>query len=340
MDLHAFVALPAASAREFDCAAIYAEYVKPSLEDAGFTVTFASALSSEDARAVRFEKLLLADLVVVDLSLDDTDVWYELGLRHALLARGVVLIDCASTARSVVSADSAVKLHYHLRDGRPDAEQLLADRQTLARLALRNAAPWQGRPGKLAQPLRQVFLFSGHMIDATERPTPRFPADKEEIAAAAIAAQVDALGMGAKDLAICGGACGGDLLFAEAALRRACPVHLYLQFDEADFVHASVAFAGPGWVDRYRRVRDHPLTRVHIQPQELGPLDGRMNAYVRNNLWQLCTALVQGAQTMRFIALWNGEGGAGPGGTQNMVETVRRYAGQVSVLDTRALFGL
>jgi len=61
---------------------------------------------------------------------------------------------------------------------------------------------------------RRVFLFSGHMIDAPNRSTPRFPADKEPIAAAAIVAELDRLGAGPDDLGICGGACGGDLLFA------------------------------------------------------------------------------------------------------------------------------
>ena len=67
---------------------------------------------------------------------------------------------------------------------------------------------------------RQVFLFSGHMIDAPDRKDPRFPSDKEPIAATAIAAKLDALGAGPDDLAFCGGACGGDLLFAEACLAR------------------------------------------------------------------------------------------------------------------------
>ena len=69
-------------------------------------------------------------------------------------------------------------------------------------------------------PPRKVALFSGHMIDAPDRPKPRFPADKEPIAARAIAAALADLDIGPQDLSICGGACGGDLLFAEAALAR------------------------------------------------------------------------------------------------------------------------
>ncbi|MBK9026556.1 MAG: tetratricopeptide repeat protein [Propionivibrio sp.] len=194
-------------------------------------------------------------------------------------------------------------------------------------------APWQAR---------RVFLFSGHMIDTLDRAEPRFPASQENTAAAAIAAKLDELGMGEggeQDLAICGGACGGDTLFAEAALRRGCRVHLHLQFIEADFLQASVAFAGESWIDRYYAIKEHALARIRLQLDELGPPQGS-NPYVRNNLWQLYTALAHGVDKVRFVGLWNGEGGSGPGGTQNMVETVRRYAGRVSIIDTRQLFGL
>lgn len=187
---------------------------------------------------------------------------------------------------------------------------------------------------------RRVFLFSGHMIDAPDRTEPRFPADREALAAAAIDAKLDELGVSADDLAICGGACGGDILFAEAALRRACPVQLHLQYREPDFLRASVAFAGPGWVDRYYAIRDHALTTVRIQTELLGPPPADRNPYERNNLWQLYTALAHGAEAVRFVALWDGAGGAAPGGTQHMVEQVRAHAGRVHIIDTRALFGL
>jgi hypothetical protein len=59
---------------------------------------------------------------------------------------------------------------------------------------------------------RQVILFSGHMIDALDRPRPRFPIDKEDIAAQEIADSLDALGAGAEDLAICQAAAGAPSL--------------------------------------------------------------------------------------------------------------------------------
>ena len=185
---------------------------------------------------------------------------------------------------------------------------------------------------------RRIFLFSGHMIDAPGRTDPRFPADKATLAGQAIDAKLSELGMGTEDLAICGGACGGDTLFAEAALKRGCRLHLHLQFPEPDFLQASVAFAGDAWVDRYYAVRDNPLTTILVQPEELGPLPRGVDPYERNNQWQLYTALAQGPGRVHFIALWNGGGGSGPGGTQHMVETVRHHAGRVSILDTRQLF--
>jgi hypothetical protein len=103
------------------------------------------------------------------------------------------------------------------------------------------------------------------MIDAPDRATPRFPADKEAIAADALGGEFDALGTGTDDLAICGGACGGDTLFAEAALARSCRVQLHLQFCEPDFLRASVAFAGERWVERFHALKANPLTSIHVR---------------------------------------------------------------------------
>lgn len=75
---------------------------------------------------------------------------------------------------------------------------------------------------------RKVLLFSGHMIDAPMREEPRFPQEKEPLAADAIMRTLARIAAGPEDLAICGGACGGDLLFAEAALARGVKLELYI----------------------------------------------------------------------------------------------------------------
>ena len=73
-------------------------------------------------------------------------------------------------------------------------------------------------PNKQHSP-RRVVLFSGHTIDGPDREKPRFPPDKKAIAARALRALADLM-PARMNLGICGGACGGDLLFAEGALAQ------------------------------------------------------------------------------------------------------------------------
>ena len=185
---------------------------------------------------------------------------------------------------------------------------------------------------------RAVFLFSGHMIDAPGRANPRFPPNKSDLAAAAIAAQLDQLQAGSADLALCGGACGGDLLFADECLKRGMKLEIRIPFAEPEFISKSVSFAGPEWCALFARVKKHPRTQLFIMPDELGPLPPGVNPYARNNLWQLESALTWGAEKLRFICLWNRQTSDGPGGTEQIYDAVRQYTEEVYVLDTTKLW--
>jgi hypothetical protein len=55
-------------------------------------------------------------------------------------------------------------------------------------------------------------------------------------------------------------------------------------------------------------------------------------------LWLLYTTLAWGTDKARFICLWNGGGGDGPGGTEHMYKEVKEQTGQVTWLDTRKLW--
>ena len=193
------------------------------------------------------------------------------------------------------------------------------------------------RPNENREP-RRVFLFSGHMIDGPARPQPRFPADKEDIARRAIEEKVDELSMGPNDLAMCGGACGGDLLFAEAAIARGARLEIRIPFDEPIFLERSVTYAGNHWRDRFYAVKSLEETRALVMPEELGPSANDMSPYARNNLWQLEAALAFGPRKVHFICLWNREKGDGPGGTQHMYDSVEKVFGQCHVLDTTKLW--
>ena len=183
---------------------------------------------------------------------------------------------------------------------------------------------------------RKVALFSGHMIDAPGRKTPRFPPDKEAVAAAAIAGALDELGLAAGDLAICGAACGGDLQFAEAALARAASLEFYIPFDEATFLKKSVDFAGADWRARYFAAKARAT--LHVMPDELGPTAEGADPYERNNLWMLDAAARFGSDKTALVVLWNGERGDGPGGAKHMMDIVQEKGGRAIWLDTRKLW--
>lgn len=184
---------------------------------------------------------------------------------------------------------------------------------------------------------RKAVLFSGHMIDAPGREKPRFPPDKEPIAARAIASALADLDVGPGDLSICGGACGGDLLFAEAALARGARLELYIPFEEPAFLEKSVDFAGGDWRARFFAAKARDV--LFVAPRELGPPQEGEDPYERNNRWMMDAALRFGADKVDFVCLWNGEGGDGPGGTKHMMEEVRQRGGRAQWLDTTKLWG-
>ncbi len=191
-----------------------------------------------------------------------------------------------------------------------------------------NPADWQPR---------QVLLFSGHMIDAPNRNPPRFPAEKAPLVAERIVQTLDELQIGSVDLALTQGACGGDILFAEACL--SCGVHLQLlqPFAEVQFIENSVTPAADDWLNRYRSITTTIQQPPLAAPTELGELPPNMNPYERCNLWLLDTALAYGPEKLTFICLWDGGGGDGPGGTAHMLEEVKKRQGRVVWLDTREI---
>jgi tetratricopeptide (TPR) repeat protein len=186
------------------------------------------------------------------------------------------------------------------------------------------------------QPQR-VFLFSGHMIDEPDRPSPRFPPDMETLVEHAIDQKLGELEITPADLAISGGACGGDLLFIHACLRRGVRVEIRLPFEEAQFLQTSITFAGEKWSRRFREAKANPLASVINMPERLGSVPDNVNPHARNNRWLLSAALAYGPEKVQFISLWDGKAGDGPGGTKDMVKNVRDHLGDVHVIDAAAI---
>jgi hypothetical protein len=196
------------------------------------------------------------------------------------------------------------------------------------------------------RPETHVLLFTGHRIDAPDRATPRFPADREGIARDAIKAAIEAerARVSGALLGMAGGASGGDLLFHEVCREQGIETRLYLAIPASDYIRASVEVPGaPQWVDRFRAVEHRCPTRILCRDGELPKWLHDKPGYgvwQRNNLWTLHNALAHGGRNVTLIALWNGQAGDGPGGTQDMVQQAKARGAKVVVLDTVHLFGL
>jgi hypothetical protein len=182
------------------------------------------------------------------------------------------------------------------------------------------------------------LLFTGHMIDQPTRATPRFPASKEE----AVREQIKEKVLAEKSqvtgplLGIAGGACGGDILFHEVCAELKIPSEMYLALPKDKFAVESVSFAGANWMERYYKlIRDVPnpiLADSKEMPKWLQKKEN-YTIWERNNLWLLYSSLVNGGLNMTLIAVWDGKGGDGPGGTQHMVETAKAKGAKVIVID-------
>jgi tetratricopeptide (TPR) repeat protein len=81
-----------------------------------------------------FQELLLADMVLADLSIDNANAFYELGIRHALRKRGIVHIQ-AGRAYMPFDIFNVRTLPYHITDeGIPDPAFLEKDILAIARM--------------------------------------------------------------------------------------------------------------------------------------------------------------------------------------------------------------
>src|ERR1044072_212639 len=89
----AFMVRPFGERRGIDFDRVEKELIDPVLSDLGIegrtTLPIARA---GNIRTDMFERLLLADLVIADISIHNANVYYELGIRHGLRPRTTILI--------------------------------------------------------------------------------------------------------------------------------------------------------------------------------------------------------------------------------------------------------
>jgi hypothetical protein len=201
-----------------------------------------------------------------------------------------------------------------------------------------------------------VFLFTGHQIDTPDRPSPpRFPANCEPIARAKIKEVLEAelAVLKGRTVGIAGGASGSDILFHEVCAEVGITTDVYLALPANAFINESVAPAGGNWMTRFRTLMAKQEEQAKKAKQELRPplaenekmpiwLQAKENYSIwqRNNLWMLYNALHRGGRNTTLIALWDGGGDDGPGGTKDMITQARALGARTIIIDTRKEFGL
>ncbi len=222
--------------------------------------------------------------------------------------------------------------------------------------------PTPGDKAAAAPQHKRVLLFAGHMIDAPEREHPRFPADKEQAGREKIK-EVIVKEMNSGAGVACGyagGASGGDILFHEVCAELGIPTRFYLAIPPQRFVTTSVQKAGTKWVERFWKLyNEHHAqkqARVLNEAADVNDESEYLPAWLRpkpnygvwqrNNLWILFNALNEGCDpktgdpNITLIALWDGAGGDGPGGTGDLVRKVEDLGARCEIIKTKELFGL
>jgi hypothetical protein len=270
---------------------------------------------------------------------EQTDIWAE-------ISRADLIFLTSNRTNRVVQA------YQRALANAPDFAKDAARRQILlyqglgilkenTQAALDNLAA-ADQEAKPPQAPPHVILFTGHRIDAPARATPRFPAAKEAEARAMIldaVAQIKARADG--DLSgLSGGASGGDILFHEVCEELGIPSQMYLVLPKHDYIKASVADSGAGWVARFNRLYQKLKPKILSDSDRLPRwLRGKKdyNIWQRSNLWMLHSALHISQEHLTLIALWNGIAGDGPGGTDDMVRRAIDRGATFIHLDARKL---
>ncbi len=186
-------------------------------------------------------------------------------------------------------------------------------------------------------PTRAAYLFAGVMVDRADSERERLPPAKVTAAGEAIEHAIDDLGALPGDRAVAGGACGGDLLFAAAVLRRGLTLDVLIPFDVTESLKRSVEFAGQEWVTRFYETIEHPKSTLHSLPEATGPTPEEADPFERVNRWLVHYARAKDPHQLNLIALWDGRAGRGPGGTQDLYDRAKDFATAVRVIDPTGL---
>ncbi len=179
-------------------------------------------------------------------------------------------------------------------------------------------------------PYRRVVLSSGHMIDAVDRPSPRFPACLEPAVAHKIEAVLDSWDIGPADLLLLGGARGSDILFAESGHCRGSHIEIILASPPEVFEQTSVALPRSIWSQRFRYLLKHyPYSVSRAEGNDALP-----NEFARANqaLLRRAEELAPPAE-LRVALVWDEQPTGGPGGTGEFAELAAALDAPLAIIN-------
>jgi class 3 adenylate cyclase len=176
-----------------------------------------------------------------------------------------------------------------------------------------------------------VVAFTGHMVDRPTRSNPRFPPQAEPLVAKRIAEELERLGAA---IGYASAACGGDILFHEAMLRRGGKIHVVLPCPKEEFRGACIdIIPDSDWGDRFERVLAQADSIEYLSEQCAA--DNAMAS-------ECCNRVVLGLATMKaleeneqpaVLAFWDGRPGDALGGTHSLVRFCLAHNRRVSIID-------
>ncbi|MDR2412465.1 MAG: hypothetical protein LBD66_02570 [Holosporales bacterium] len=163
-----------------------------------------------------------------------------------------------------------------------------------------------------------IVVFTGHMIDAPHLPVPIFPPELEEPVKQAINEKLEEIGA---TIGYSSAACGADLLFIEAILRRGGEVNLVLPFAIEDFIQTNVRHAGPRWEKRFlRALKKARVVDISAEERYLG----------HDMLFRFSNTVMHGTAVMRgqfltsephLVAIWDSTIQSFPGGPSDFIDS-------------------
>ena len=169
--------------------ALWERVYQPVLEELGYQAVRADRDIGALIISQMIQRLAIADLVVADITLANANVYYEVGVRHAAMRQGCVLIS-AEWARPVFDLQQMRQLRFPLDDGDVGEEAAATARAVLGqhvKTLVEGPSPvFDAVPGFPEPELDRVSAFADAMAELSA-----FEADLRAVRAAPESQQAD-----------------------------------------------------------------------------------------------------------------------------------------------------